>query len=76
MNDYCLTTHTHTYIYIYIYIYTHTHTHRLLLCSWVRAHPNECPRYNTKHSDDEVSVILELWGMWSTHLLPSLPGPL
>ena len=29
-----------------------------------------------KQSDREVSVILELRGIWSTPLLPSLPGPL
>ena len=25
--------------------------------------PNECPRYDTKQSDGEVPVMLELWGM-------------
>ena len=25
--------------------------------------PNECPKYDTKLSDGEVPVILELWGM-------------
>ena len=49
--------------------------HRLLLCRGVRL-PNECPRYDTKQSDGEVPVILELWRMRSTPLLPSLPGPL
>ena len=29
-----------------------------------------------KQSDGEVSVMLELWGMQSTPLLPSLPGQL
>ena len=38
--------------------------------------PNECPRYDTKQSDDEAPVMLELWGMWSTPLLPLLQGPL
>ena len=38
--------------------------------------PSECPRYVTKQSDDEAPVMLELWGMQSTILLPSLPGPL
>ena len=38
--------------------------------------PNECPGYDTKHSDGEVPVILELWRMWSTPSLPLLPGPL
>ena len=49
--------------------------HRPLLCREVR-HPNECPRYDTKQSDGEVPVILKLWGMRSTPLLSSLPGPL
>ena len=30
---------------------------------------NECP----KQSDGEVSVMLELWGLWSTPSLPLLP---
>ena len=34
---------------------------------------NECPRYDTKQSDGEVPVILELWEMWTTPLLPLLP---
>ena len=38
--------------------------------------PNECPGYDTKQSDGEVSAVLELWGMRSTPSLPSLPGPL
>ena len=38
--------------------------------------PNECPRYDTKRSDGEAPVMLELWGMRSTPSLPSLPGPL
>ena len=37
---------------------------------------NECPGYNTKQSDEEAPVMLELWWMQSTLLLPSLPGPL
>ena len=45
--------------------------HWLLLCKGVRL-PNECPRYNTKQSDGEVPVMLELWEMCSTPLLPSL----
>ena len=32
--------------------------------------------YDTKQSDGEVSVMLELWGMRSTPSLPLLPGPL
>ena len=36
----------------------------------------ECPGYDTKQSDGQVPVMLELWGMQSTPLLPSLLGPL
>ena len=32
--------------------------------------------YDTKQSDNEIPVMLELLGMQSTHSLPSLPGPL
>ena len=32
--------------------------------------------YDTKNSDREAPVMLELWGMQSTPWLPSLPGPL
>ena len=38
--------------------------------------PNECHGYDTKQSDFEVPVMLELWGMRSTPSLPSLPGSL
>ena len=34
---------------------------------------NERPGYDTKQSDDEASVMQELWEMWNTS---SLPGPL
>ena len=37
---------------------------------------NECPDDNTKKSDGKVLVMRELWGMQTTSLLPSLPGPL
>ena len=37
--------------------------------------PNVCPGYGTKQSDGEAPVMLELWGMQSTPLLPLLPGP-
>ena len=77
------------YIYIYIYIYIHTHIevsscpvgsgcriHWLLLCRGVRPPPtNECPDYDTKQSDGEVPVMLELWEMLSTPSLLLLPGP-
>ena len=44
--------------------------------SWVSWYnqPNECPGYDTKQFDDGASVMLELWGMRSTRLSPSLPG--
>ncbi len=33
-----------------------------------------CLGYDTKQSDGEVPVMLELWGMQSTSSLASLPG--
>ena len=50
--------------------------HWLLLCGEVSPPPHKCPGYDTKQSDGEVLVILDLWGMWSVPSLPSLPGPL
>ena len=50
--------------------------HQLLLCREVRSPYHECPGYGTKQSDGEVPVMLELWGMRSTPLLPLLPDPL
>ena len=38
--------------------------------------PKECPGNDTKQSDGEGSIMMELWGMRSTLLLPSFPGPL
>ena len=38
--------------------------------------PHKCPEYDAKQSDREVPVMLGLWGMWSTPLFPSLPGPI
>ena len=49
--------------------------YRLLLCRGVRL-PNERPAYESKQSDGEVLVMLEIWGMRSTPSLPSLPVPL
>ena len=49
--------------------------HQLLLSRRGRT-PNECPEYDTKQSNGEVPVMLELWGMWSISSLSSLPGPL
>ena len=37
---------------------------------------NQCPGYNTKQSDSEVTAMLEIWGMQSTPLMLSLPGQL
>ena len=37
---------------------------------------NECPGYDTKQSDGEASVMLELWEMWCTPLLILLTGSL
>ena len=37
---------------------------------------NDCPWYDSKQSNGEALVMVELWGMRGTHLLPSLPGPL
>ena len=31
--------------------------------------PNECPVYDTKQSDGEILVMLELWGMQSNPFL-------
>ena len=36
----------------------------------------ECSGYDTKQSDGEAPLILELWGMQSAPSLPSLSGPL
>ena len=38
--------------------------------------PNKCLGYDTKQSDGEASVMLELWGMRSIPFLPLLLGPL
>ena len=50
--------------------------HQLHLCRGIRHPTNACPRYDTKQSDGEVLVILELWGMQRTPSLPLLLGPL
>ena len=48
-----------------------------LILSWgARPPPNECPGYDTKQSDGETAVMLELWEIWCTPSLPSLLGPL
>ena len=38
--------------------------------------PNESPRYDAKQFNGEALVMQELWGMQSTPLFQSLPGPL
>ena len=50
--------------------------HRLLLCSGVLPHCNECHGYDTKQSDGEALVMPELWRMRSNPSLSSLPNPL
>ena len=49
--------------------------HWLLLCRKVRL-PTPTSILDTKQSDGEVTVMLELWGMLSTSSLPMLPSPL
>ena len=49
--------------------------HRLFLYRGVR-HFNEYRRFDTKQSDGEVPVMLELWKMQITLSLPLLPSPL
>ena len=34
---------------------------------------NECLRYDTKQSDGEASIMLELWGMQSTLFIAIVP---
>ena len=48
--------------------------HQRHLRRGLRPLPNEWPEYDTKQSDSEALVMLELWGMRSTLSLPSLPG--
>ena len=49
---------------------------RLGLWNTSTASLHECLGYDTKQSDSEVPVMLELWRMQSTPSLLSLPGPL
>ena len=37
---------------------------------------HKCSGYGTKQSEAETPIMLELWGLWSTISLPSLPSPL
>ena len=51
--------------------------HRLHPCRGIRTpHPDECPGYDTKQSDSEAAVMLELWRIRSTPSLPLLPYPI
>ena len=49
---------------------------QLYLCRGLRPPPQWVSWYDTKQTDGEGPVMLELWGMRSTPSLPSLPGPL
>ena len=52
---------------------------RCSLCRGIRFPPplpNECPLYDSKKSDGEASIMLELWRMRITPSLLSIPGPL
>ena len=65
------------YIYIYCTVGWGCWIHWLHLCRGVRPHPPiSVLIYDTKQSDGEAPVMLELWGMWSTPSLSLLPGPL
>ena len=62
--------------YLLIYLFKLKWPCRLgLQNTWVRL-PNLCPEFDIKQSDGEDPVMLELWGMRGTLLLPSLLGPL
>ena len=68
---------THTQMHTHTNIHTNTHIYIFIAQSaGAVEYTDECPGYDTKHSDGEVLAVLELWGMWSTPLLSSLPGPL
>ena len=66
-------------MYIYIYIYCpvgETAKYTDCFSTERKTPPHGSSRYDTKQSDGEVPVMLELWGMQSTPSLPSFPGPL
>ena len=48
--------------------------HQLHSCRGVRP-TNKCSGYDAKQSYDEVPVRLDIWAMWSTPSLQSLPDP-
>ena len=37
-------------------------------------HPNECPRYDSKKSDGEILVMLEVWGNVEYPFIAIIPG--
>ena len=61
--------------YIYILVGGGCRVHRLLFCRGLRP-PVSILDITLKQSNDKVPVILEVWGMWNTPSLLSLPGPL
>ena len=63
---------------IYIYLKSNRNEMHIFLNSplFTKSVGDECPTYETKLSDGEIPVMLELWGMRSTPLLLSLPGSL
>ena len=63
--------------YLLVLLHSRLELNNSPTASLQRGNPsNECPEYDTKQSDGEVPVILELLGVRSTSLLPSLSGPL
>ena len=71
------------YAYIYIFIYTQVsccqvsygcRIQQLHHCRGVRLPQRVSYIYDTKQPDVEFPVMQELWGLWSTPLLPSLSG--
>ena len=58
--------------YIYIYICVCVCVYIKYVCKTL---PSKCPGYDTKQSDGETPVMLELWKTRSTPSLPSLPAP-
>ena len=70
--------------YLYVYNWVHQKYFLWVHSAWAwectdcfsAASPNECPLNDTKQSDGEAPVMLELWRIQTTPLLPSHPGPL
>ena len=82
MKQWYLTTYIFSHRYSLIYLFETRKSspvgwdcriHRLLLKRGVKTPPNESPRYDTKQSDGEFPVMLELSGMQCTPSLYSLP---